>query len=191
MLPAVSADAPGFVKKVTATIMCQRGNDLPVSAIMVHGRSFESGFSGDIDLDMIRRIKSKFPGIVLANGGITSPERAQAVLEQTGADGLGIARGTQGRPWIFKLIKDHLMNGTAPDLNWNQIRPIILRHAELAESTKGHYGLLELRKHLAWYVRGFPGAAELRKKLVQFKDQTELERLLPNDLPLILEAATV
>ena len=64
-------------------------------------------------------------------------------------------------------------------MNWVEIRSVILRHAELAETAKGQHGLIELRKHLAWYVRGYPGAAALRKALVQFKDRADLERLLP------------
>jgi nifR3 family TIM-barrel protein len=173
---------PGCPDHYTALDLLDAIEGLPVSAIMVHGRSFESGFTGDIDVKMIRQIKAKFSGIVLANGGITTPERAKTVLEQTGADGLGIARGAQGQPWLFQQIRDYLKTGEFTPLNWVEIRSVILRHAELAETAKGQHGLIELRKHLAWYVRGYPGAAALRKALVQFKDRADLEQLLPNDL---------
>lgn len=174
---------PGCQERYTALDLVEAVKDLPVSTIMVHGRSFEAGFSGEVELDMIKQVKHEFNGLVLGNGGVTSPEKAKAMLEATGADGLGIARGALGQPWIFTQIRDYLKHGSYQAHDWEQVRKTMLMHAKIAEQAKGKHGLIELRKHLAWYVRGWPGAAALRKQLVQFKDRAELEKLLPNKLP--------
>jgi tRNA-dihydrouridine synthase B len=170
---------PGCPDRYTALDLLEAVQDLPLAAIMVHGRSYEGGFSGEVDTEMIRAMKARFKGFVLANGGIVTPERVKTILEETGADGVGIARGSEGQPWIFTQARSLLTDGSYKPIDWAGVRTTALRHAELAEASKGQHGLIELRKHLAWYVRGFPGAAELRKKLVQFKDRQELENLLP------------
>ncbi len=174
---------PGCSDRYTALDLLEAIEDLPIAAIMVHGRSYEGGFSGEVDTAMIREIKARFSGVVLANGGITTPERVVTILEETGADGVGIARGSQGQPWIFHQARSLLTTGRFDPTDWTKVRTTALRHAELSEQAKGGRGLLEVRKHLAWYVRGFPGAAELRKKLVQFKNRAELESLLPVESP--------
>ncbi len=153
--------------QVTALDLIERIKDLPVAAVMIHGRSFEKPFDGSPNVGAITQVKKAFSGIVLANGGVYSPEAAKQLLDETGADGVGVARGSWGRPWLFQEIKDYLRDGTYTQKTWEQIVPNILRHAQLAFAAKGGHGLIELRKHLAWYVKGFPGASELRSKLVR------------------------
>lgn len=161
--------------RATALDLIAAIHDLPVAAVMVHGRSFEQGFSGGVDVDMIRAVKERFPGLVLANGGIQTPEDAQHLLMATDADGVGIARGALGRPWIFQHIRAHF-NGqsvTAPTLD--AIRRTALEHTERALKQYGPYGLIELRKHLAHYVRGVPGAAAVRAQLVRAQSLDDVQ----------------
>jgi tRNA-dihydrouridine synthase len=169
------------VKKVTALNFVKKIRDLPVAAVMVHGRSYEQGFKGDIndiDFKMIKEVKKRFKGIVLANGRINSPEDAKILLNKTGADGVGLARGLYGKPWLFKQIKDYLTTGQYSKPNFSEIKKIALKHAKLLYKTKGKKGMFEIRKHLAWYIKGFEGASEMRKKLMLVKSVYEIEKTL-------------
>ena len=170
--------APGRPERYTAMDLVNEIKDLPVSSIMIHGRSFEDGFTGDIDTDMIKEVKNIFKGLVLANGGIQNPEDAKKLLERTSADGVGIARGSLGHPWIFKQIKDFFNTGKYQSIDFSDIKKIILKHAELAHKNKGDYGIIELRKHLSWYVKGVPGAAKIRAQLVRVNTIDEIKTIL-------------
>ncbi len=127
----------------------------------------------------------------MGNGGITDPQQAKEILEKYPLlDGLGIARGTLGRPWIFEEIKKTIQcppplpEGRCPEgtegweMRWEQIKKIMLAHAKLLYKTKNKKGLLEIRKHLAWYVKGLPNASELRQKLVQVQSMEEIKNIL-------------
>jgi tRNA-dihydrouridine synthase B len=166
------------LKKITAVDFVKKIIKLPISAIMIHGRSYEQGFNGPADYEMIKTVKEMVNIPVLANGGINTPEEAKTMLDKTGADGLGLARGVRGRPWLFQKIKDYLNTGRYQAFTWEQIKKVMLRHARLAFESKGEYGLVELRKHLAWYVSGLPDAAKLRKKLVLIKTIEEISNIL-------------
>jgi tRNA-dihydrouridine synthase len=118
--------------------------------------------------------------IVLGNGGIKSPEDAKKMIDLTGCAGVGLAQGLYGRPWLFRQCRDYFRTGTYEELTQKQIKKAILEHAKLAFRSKGRHGLVELRKHLLWYVSGWPNAKELRLQLVQIKTIEELEKLLQN-----------
>ena len=166
------------IGKVTAMDFIEEITDLPVSALMIHGRSYESGFSGPIDFEMIKKVKQNFSGIVLGNGGINTPEDAAEMLEKTGADGIGLARGLYGRPWLFKQIKDYLKKGKYQTFKTGDIKKIAIQHAKLAYGSKGDLGIVEMRKHLLWYFRGFDGAVKIRGKLVKVKSVGEIKTIL-------------
>ncbi len=147
--------------------------------IMVHGRTFKEGFSGGIDLELIKKIKEKYPQKeVIANGGLFTPEIAKEVFEKTGADGLGIARGCLGNPWLFSQIKEYFQTGkyTAPSLE--EIKKIALRHCELIAKYKGEKNIVEMRKHLGWYFKGFPDAKKLRAQLYTVGSVEEIKKVL-------------
>lgn len=154
--------------------------DLPVAALMIHGRSFEAPWIETVDYDYIKQVRQLFKGILLANGGIYEPEKVKEALELTGADGVGIAHGVYGRPWIFNQIKEYLKNGRWNDLTWPQKRQIALEHAQLAFEQKGSHGLVELRKQLLWYVKGLPNATDYRNALVSLSGLKEIEEALMN-----------
>jgi tRNA-dihydrouridine synthase B len=181
----VSVKIRTSMKDVTALDFLKKIENLKIAAVMVHGRSYAQGFSGAIDFATIKDIKKVFKGLVLANGGINTPEDAKEVLEKTGADGLGIARGAWGKPWIFKQIKEFLETDKYQDLTWDQKKEEILEHARLQFKLKADWGLVELRKHLAWYVRAQPGASQLRAQLDQIKTLREIEQKLHKNSPTI------
>ncbi len=166
------------VDMVTAVDLVNKVKDLPASSIMIHARSFEQPFDGEPNVNIISEIRKIWPKILIANGGIYTPEKAQEILNETGADGVGIARGSWGKPWIFKQIKDFLSTGSYTNPDWSEIKKVMLEHAQLTFELKGDYGLVELRKHLAWYVKGFSGAASLRSQLVQVKTLSDVKTIL-------------
>ena len=167
--------------KTTALDLFTKVKDLPISTIMVHGRSYEQPFDGQLDVQSISQVKKAFQGIVLANGGIYRPEDAKTLLEQTGADGVGIARGAWGKTWIFSQIKDYLKTGKYEEFNWEKVKKQMLEHAKFALANKGEHGLVELRKQLAWYVKGLSNAAELRSKLVRVNSVADIQNILQTD----------
>ncbi|OGY68941.1 MAG: hypothetical protein A2986_01430 [Candidatus Jacksonbacteria bacterium RIFCSPLOWO2_01_FULL_44_13] len=167
---------------ITALDIVKSIQDLPVAAVMIHARSYEQAFDGVPDLEMVKAIRPYVKGVLLANGGIHTPEDAKRTLDETGADGVGIARGAWGSPWMFRLIKDYMATGKYSMPDWDQKKEIILRHARLALETKGDHGLIEMRKHLSHYMRGFSHASDMRQQLVSATSYKEIEDILYNRL---------
>jgi len=168
--------------KITVLDLLEKIKDLPVSAIMIHGRSYEKGFSGDIDFVMIKQAQKKFSarsgGLILANGGITDPLKAKEMLDKTGADGIGLGRGVLGKPYLFEQIRDYLATDKYKEYSWTQIKKVALKQAEINYKLKGKWGILEMRKHLAWYCQGFPGAAALRQRLIKVETLSDVKIIL-------------
>lgn len=148
-------------------------SDLPIAAVMIHGRTLAQGFVGEINCELIKKARQHFSGIVLANGGINNLEQAQEILVKSGADGLGLARGVLERPWMFQEIKE----GRVRDLSKAEIAAIAIRHAKLEEKLKGQGMIVEFRKHLCWYAQGVPGASRLRSQLVKVFSAQEIEEI--------------
>ncbi len=174
----VSVKIRSGIDGVTALDFVKAIKDLPVAALMIHGRPFKNPYSAPIDYEMIKKVKQNFPGLVLGNGGINTPEDAKKMINQAGVDGVGLARGLYGKPWLFKQIKDYLKTGKYKEVEFKDIKKVAIRHATLAFKTKGQWGIVETRKHLAYYTKGFPGAAELRKKLVRVESIKEIKEIL-------------
>ena len=147
-----------------------------VSAIAVHGRTREQYYSGKADWDVIKDVKKAVKIPVIGNGDIFSVEDAKAMKEYTGCDGLMVARGARGNPWIFREIKEYLENGNVIDKpTINDIREMIIRHAKMLVDYKGEYtGIREMRKHIAWYTAGLPHSAELRRMCNQIETMENL-----------------
>ncbi|RMD59741.1 tRNA-dihydrouridine synthase [Candidatus Parcubacteria bacterium] len=150
-------------------------SDLPLAALMVHGRSLNEGFSGEVDFGLLAKCRQHFRGIFLVNGGIFDWRTAHLALKASGADGVGIARGAVGRPWIFKEIKEKRDQKVNPC-------EVAYQHTKLAWEFKGEGGIIEMRKHLAAYVKGLPGARALRQRLVQVKELEEIREILLGSL---------
>ncbi|MDI9491694.1 MAG: tRNA dihydrouridine synthase DusB [Bacillota bacterium] len=135
------------------------------AAVTVHGRTREQYYSGKADWDKIARIKKTLRVPVIGNGDVFSAEGAIRMMEHTGCDGVMIARGALGNPWIFREIRA-LWEGRPlpPKPSPEEIRCMMLRHLHLAVEAKGEYAAVrEMRKHVGWYVKGLPGAAAFRR----------------------------
>lgn len=150
------------------------------AAVAVHGRTREQYYSGKADWEIIRQVKEAVSIPVIGNGDVTSGEKAIAMREQTGCDGVMIARGAQGNPWIFSELLEYERTGRLPDRpDVEEIKQTMLRHARLQIEYKGDFtGIREMRKHVAWYTKGLHGAARLRDQINQVESYSELENLL-------------
>jgi len=150
------------------------------SAVAVHGRTREQYYSGKADWDIIKQVKEAVNIPVIGNGDVFTPQDAKNLLEHTGCDAIMVGRGAQGNPWIFKRILHYLQTGELlPEPTAEERVEKALRHAQMLIDYKGEYiGVREMRKHMAWYMKGMPGAAELRGKLNYAENRAELEALL-------------
>lgn len=158
-------DAISFLKNI---------QDLNVSALMIHGRTLKQGFTGPIDIDVIKKARKYFSGAILANGGINTFDDAKYVFEKTGADGLGIARGALSRPWIFEeILKNKNINKSK-----KEIAEIILKHTNLIYKIKSDRGIIEMRKNLCWYVQGMKDARKLREEFVKVENVENIKAML-------------
>jgi tRNA-dihydrouridine synthase B len=129
-----------------------------VQMLTVHGRTREQGYKGFAEHDTVAHIKSRVKIPVVANGDITSPEKAREVLARTGADAVMVGRAAQGRPWIFREIAHFLATGEhlpPPDLM--EVRGWLLEHLQDHYDLYGEYtGVRSARKHLGWYAQALP-----------------------------------
>ncbi|MBU1915762.1 tRNA-dihydrouridine synthase, partial [Patescibacteria group bacterium] len=155
--------------------------------LSIHGRTKEQGYAGQANWEMIGRAKQLVTLPILVNGDIFSAEAATEALDITAGDGVLIARGALGNPWIFAEIETALSNKTGPDPK-NKIdsatrSKIVLEHARLhADLSKNERPLVTFRKHLAWYYRGQPGAKAIRQNLMQVETVSDLEEILKNTI---------
>jgi len=200
----VSVKIRSSAGKITALDFLKEMRGLPISAVMIHGRTVEQGNGGPVDYKIIKQARKYFSGIILANGGVADKKSAGEFLKKTGADGVGIGQGALGRPWIFKNVKSLSFRGERSEtrnrlkmkmenlrdfslsrpnrglveMTDKEIFKTMLKHAKLAEKLKGKEGIIEMRKHLCWYVNGLKNASELRQRLVKAKGLGEIKNIL-------------
>ncbi|MBP2669647.1 MAG: tRNA-dihydrouridine synthase [Deltaproteobacteria bacterium] len=147
--------------------------DAGVAAVTLHPRHRGQMFSGSADWGHIAALKKAFPGeIVIGNGDVRSPGDAARMFAQTGCDSVMVGRAAMGNPWIFAALKREMAAacGAAPGGSGGspasgERLALILRHGEEMFLRQGMHGIREMRKHLAWYSRGVPGAAAFRAEL--------------------------
>jgi len=141
--------------------------------IAVHGRTRSQKFGGEVDFEEIAKIKEAVNIPVIANGDITSYEKAMEVLKITKCDGLMIGRGAIGAPWIFRQIKDGSCEVTS-----SLKRDVVLAHLEAMVEFHGQRGVVMFRKHLHTYSKGIDGAASFRDFVNHTEDVTELKKAI-------------
>lgn len=163
-------------KSINAVEFAKIAEQSGASAVTVHGRTREQFYSGTADLDIIKAVKAAVKIPVIGNGDIIDGGSAAHMLEYTGCDGIMVGRAAEGNPWIFKEISAYLKDGTVlppPDLN--ERREVALKHLGLLVEFKGeHRGVLEGRKHMAWYFKGVSGGAVLRTALNKAQKYDEM-----------------
>jgi len=135
-----------------------------IRALAIHGRTRACAYKGEAEYDTIRAVKAVAGIPIIANGDISTPEKARFVLEYTGADAVMIGRAAQGRPWIFREIGHYLDTGMhLPEPGVQEIRDIMLGHLENLYEFYGEYtGVRMARKHISWYSKGQARGAAFR-----------------------------
>ena len=153
-----------------------------IRALAVHGRTRACGYTGAAEYETIATIKAVARIPVIANGDITSPEKAKYVLEATKADALMIGRAAQGRPWLFREIEHYLKTDELlPPPRVREIHEILLGHLEELYRFYGpETGVCVARKHISWYTKGLAGSAAFRHRMNQLPDIT-LQRKAVDD----------
>ena len=160
---------------INAVELAQRVEDAGAAAICVHGRTRQQMYAPAADWDIIRRVKEAVLIPVIGNGDLFTADDAMRMLRETGCDGVMIARGAQGNPWIFRELIS-AMEGipyTPPDTA--ERLAVAYRHAEALVREKGEkIGISESCKHMAWYVHGMRGAAAVRGQLMQVSSLADI-----------------
>ncbi|BDB58928.1 MULTISPECIES: tRNA dihydrouridine synthase DusB [Rhodococcus] len=164
------------------------------AAVALHARTAAQRYSGAADWDEIARLKEHVTDVpVLGNGDIFDASDAEKMMAQTGCDGVVVGRGCLGRPWLFAELSAALGGRTIPTPpNLGEVTQIMRRHAELLADHHGEdRGLRDMRKHIAWYLRGFPAGSEIRNGLARVSTLAELDDLLgklDHDVPFPADA---
>jgi nifR3 family TIM-barrel protein len=150
------------------------------SAVAVHPRTRQQYYSGRSDWEIIRKVKEAVQIPVIGSGDVFAPQDAEQMLKQTNCDGIMLARGVRGNPWLFEQIKVYLEQGILlPKPEFAEIKTMILRHAALLTDYKGEYtGIREMRKHVAWYTTGYPGSSRIRNRVNEIENMEDLDRLM-------------
>ena len=150
-----------------AVTLARAAEQAGVQMLTVHGRTREQGYTGQAEYDTVSAVKAAVRVPVVANGDIDSPQKARQVLQTTGCDALMIGRAAQGRPWIFREIAHFLETGSllAPPLV-AEVSRLLQAHLQEHYALYGEWtGVRSARKHIAWYVKGLPGAEVFRQHM--------------------------
>ena len=162
---------------------CQQLQDAGAQLLTLHGRTREQGFKGQADWQAIAAVKQALTIPLIANGDINSPEDALRCLQETGADGVMVGRGTMGAPWLVGQIDAAIQGTPIPSTPGPLLRVELAREHLLALlASKGEHGLLIARKHMGWTCTGFPGASQLRHALMRAPTSREALTLLETTL---------
>nr|WP_267877889.1 tRNA dihydrouridine synthase DusB [Massilia sp. BJB1822] len=146
-----------------------------IQMLTLHGRTRADGYTGDAEYDTIAAVKAAVKIPVVANGDITTPEKARYVLDKTGADAVMVGRAAQGRPWIFREIAHFLATGThLPPPLVAEVRHLMSEHLQAHYAFYGDFlGVRTARKHIGWYVRDLAGGEDFRQAMNKLESTTE------------------
>ena len=152
-----------------------------IKAIAVHGRTRACAFRGQAEYETIKRIKQAVSMPVIANGDIDSPRKAREVLDETGADAVMVGRAAQGRPWLFRQIREYLQTGVLFTPEYEQKRDTLLQHLENLYTFYGsHTGVRVARKHISWYVKAGTSGLHLWNSIKRVEDAEQQYGMVRN-----------
>jgi len=159
------------------SLYCQ---DAGIKALFIHGRTKEQEYTGSVDYHTIRQVKRALEIPVIASGDIFSSQLAQKMFRETGCDGLAIARGAIGNPWIFKELTGLLKNGKIPSKpTLKQKIKVMLEHLDSCLDFHGQrVGIVLFRNFFSWYTKGFSSARRLREKAFKAKTRADMLQVI-------------
>lgn len=160
---------------IVAPELAKIAENAGISAITIHGRTRDEFYSGQANLDIIKKVKESVNIPVIGNGDIKDEESAKEMLEKTGVDGIMIGRAALGNPWIFEKIIYYLKTGEKlPDRPLNEKLDLIKKHLELEVEEKGEYtAVREFRKHIAYYTKNLPNSSAFRSNVNVIESKEE------------------
>ena len=161
---------------INAVEIAKIAEDCGISAIAIHGRTREQYYSGKADWDVIRQVKENVSIPVIGNGDVFEVEDAINMLNQTNCDAIMIGRGAQGNPWIFKRINHYMQTGEIlPEPTLEEKINTAKKHLKLAVEEHGEYvAVREMRKHIAWYLKGLRNSARVRDEINKIESYEEV-----------------
>ncbi|MDW7651860.1 MAG: tRNA dihydrouridine synthase DusB [Bacillota bacterium] len=165
---------------VNAVEVARAVSEAGASAVTVHGRTREQGYSGRADWSAIARVKEALHIPVIGNGDIWRPEDARKMLDETACDAVMLARGVLGNLWLIKRTVHYLETGQyLPEPTPAEKAALARRHLSMMVEAKGeHIGVREMRKHVAWYLKGIHGAAAIRNQVMRAESEEEMAAIL-------------
>lgn len=168
------------MESINAVSFAKLMEESGAAAICVHGRTRSQLYAGKANYDVIRQVKESVAIPVFGNGDVFSAEDALRMKDECGVDGIAIARGAEGNPWIFREVRAALDGKEVPARpTGEEIRDMALLHAKGLVEEKGEYtGVREMRKHLAWYTAGIKGSAAFRGKMNYIETYEEMVRMI-------------
>lgn len=167
-------------EKENAVEIAQIAQENGAAAIAVHPRSRQQYYSGEADWDVIAKVKEAVTIPVIGNGDVDSIEDYISIKKHTGCDGVMIARGAKGNPWIFRQIKEYNKTGVIlPKPDIEEVIEVMLRHAKMMVEFKGeNMAMREMRKHVAWYTAGYPDSSKLRGRINEIETLEDITSLM-------------
>ena len=159
---------------IVAVEMAKIAEASGASAVTIHGRTRSEFYSGEADWEIIKAVKESVNIPVIGNGDVKNADDAKRMFDETGVDGIMIGRGALGNPWIFEEIINEL-NGDKFEISNNERLNLILEHFNLMlEDKPERVAIMEMRKHIGWYVKNTKDASKVRERINQILDKEEL-----------------
>ncbi len=180
-LPVTLKIRTGWDKdSVNAGDIALLAQDCGVNALFIHGRTKTQAYSGQVDYNIIREVKKNLDIPLIASGDILSAQLARKMFDETGCDGIAIARGALGNPWIFKEIKEFLKAGRIiPKPKIDEVAKVMLRHLDASIDFYGERnGIVIFRKFFGWYTKGFRKIRPFREKFSRVKTREEIAEII-------------